>query len=415
MYPDANQSLNLLPQLILRQRLRMYSAKRLTIVAGILIMSVIMAALVWAYQPHFTVVAWLSSISFICFIRYLHMNWYSSNENEITNLSFHKISFNMAILATGLCWAVGIVQFAEGSPFAVSSVIYVLAATISAVSVLTMSGSVSSFLLLNIPIGCAVLYALIQQGLPTISMSVQVTAYYLMLLFFSRHLKKYFTEKITLEFKNRDLSIAEESGREQLAKMNEELEERVANRMAELTKVNKQLQESEQKFKKAFRSIPDAVVIAGLDDGIFIAVNDSVYNLSGYRPTELIGRSIAELGFWHHKEERNDFLWEIKRKKVLRNVEVKIAIKSSEVRDCELSAEIEVIDGKLCIICALPDITDRKRSEQALAESDLKFSTIFNDAPNGIVITNEFGEFIKVNRKYCEILGYEESELVGKK
>lgn len=60
------------------------------------------------------------------------------------------------------------------------------------------------------------------------------------------------------------------------------------------------------------------------------------------------------------------------------------------------------------------DITERKRSEEALKTSEQRFRTLFEYAPDGIVSTNSAAVFVDVNDTMCRMLGYTREELVGK-
>lgn len=60
------------------------------------------------------------------------------------------------------------------------------------------------------------------------------------------------------------------------------------------------------------------------------------------------------------------------------------------------------------------DVTERKRSEEALTMSERRFRTLFEYAPDGIVSTNSAAVFVDVNETMCRMLGYTRDELVGK-
>src|SRR5208337_3514052 len=60
------------------------------------------------------------------------------------------------------------------------------------------------------------------------------------------------------------------------------------------------------------------------------------------------------------------------------------------------------------------DITDLKRAEEALRESEERFRGTFENAAIGIAHEDLAGRFLRFNKRFCEILGYSPEELVGK-
>jgi len=60
------------------------------------------------------------------------------------------------------------------------------------------------------------------------------------------------------------------------------------------------------------------------------------------------------------------------------------------------------------------DITERRQAEEALAKAELYYRTIFQEAGVGVAqIDSRTGKFVKVNRKYCEIVGLTEDEMLA--
>jgi diguanylate cyclase (GGDEF)-like protein/PAS domain S-box-containing protein len=72
-------------------------------------------------------------------------------------------------------------------------------------------------------------------------------------------------------------------------------------------------------------------------------------------------------------------------------------------------------EGELIgVIGVLRNISERKQAEKTLAESEQRFRRSFEDAATGMALVGTDGRFLRVNRSLCEILGYTESELLGK-
>src|SRR4029077_11296527 len=59
------------------------------------------------------------------------------------------------------------------------------------------------------------------------------------------------------------------------------------------------------------------------------------------------------------------------------------------------------------------DISERKRIERTLQESEQRFRLTIDEAPIGMALVALDGRFVRVNRAFCEIVGYSASELTG--
>src|SRR5215204_2146498 len=76
-----------------------------------------------------------------------------------------------------------------------------------------------------------------------------------------------------------------------------------------------------------------------------------------------------------------------------------------------------VRDGEgepLYFVSQIQDVTERKKFESALRESEQRFRGSFESAATGMALVGTDGRFLRVNRSLCEILGYPERELLGK-
>ncbi len=184
--------------------------------------------------------------------------------------------------------------------------------------------------------------------------------------------------------------------------------------VSERLKMERALKESEEKISKAFRSIPEAVSIATLKDGVFLEVNDSFTSLNGYSRDEIIGHTGKELDIWVNPEDRYRMKQMISKKGHFENEEFLLRRKTGETRTVLLSADIITYEGKKCLLTLGTDITERKRIEEALRQSEAKYSSLVERSNDGIIII-ENGVLKFINSKMAEMTGYTVEEAVGRK
>jgi len=174
------------------------------------------------------------------------------------------------------------------------------------------------------------------------------------------------------------------------------------------------LRESEEQYRLLFENVND--VIYSIDrDFRLTSVSPSVEAVLGYRPDELIGKRINELNIL--APEYIDLAFS-NTKIILageRNsqTEYEFIAKDGTRKIAEISAAPLVKDGKIVAGTDIArDITERKRAEEALAESEERYRTLIEDSVTGIcLIQDEKLRF--VNRRLIEILDYTQEELLG--
>ena len=174
------------------------------------------------------------------------------------------------------------------------------------------------------------------------------------------------------------------------------------------------LRESEKKYKLMVELLPDAVIIhAG---GEFVFANAAAIKTVGADSFEqLIERRLMD---YVHPDFRSVSMDRIKEiystGQPSRFSEEKFITLNDEIINVEVIGIPILYMGKPAIQTIIRNITERKKAEAALKESEERFKLVFEASNVAESITLLTGE-INVNQAFCQMFGYTEAELKGKK
>ncbi len=182
--------------------------------------------------------------------------------------------------------------------------------------------------------------------------------------------------------------------------------------ITERKSAEKRIQKAADEWRTTFDSINDWVSIHDKDFK-FIRANKSLANAFNKDPREIIGKPCYQL---LHMEGRPvpdcPHVKVLKSKRpakgefYLDTVDIYAETSVSPVLDDEGNVSATVHITK--------DITERRRMEEALRQSEEKFSKAFRSSPNAIAITTlRDGKFIEVNDSFTSITGYTRKEVIG--
>ncbi len=172
------------------------------------------------------------------------------------------------------------------------------------------------------------------------------------------------------------------------------------------------LRVSEEKFNNAFHVSPAGITITRISSGEFIEVNEAFLQIFEFERHEVIGHSSTELNMLV-PEERDKLIEAQLKFGGLRNWELKARSKTGRNINILFSSKAVELEGELCHVTTMIDISTRKQAEEALRESEQKFMTLFHSSPTGTALRTFDGYYVDVNSVYCSMLGYTKQGMIG--
>ncbi|MFO7837866.1 MAG: EAL domain-containing protein [Desulfosalsimonadaceae bacterium] len=175
------------------------------------------------------------------------------------------------------------------------------------------------------------------------------------------------------------------------------------------------LRQSENYYRAIFETSGTAMFIIE-EDTIISHLNSYFEELSGYSRQEVEGKK-----FWTEFVHPADVIW-MKENHYLRRqnpdaaarrYEFRFITRHGETRNLLLAADM--IPGTNRTIASCIDITQHKNSEEELRVSEQRFRSIFEEGPFGMGLVNPEDIIITANKMLCDLLGYTQQELVGKR
>ncbi len=151
-------------------------------------------------------------------------------------------------------------------------------------------------------------------------------------------------------------------------------------------KAEEEIKNSEIKFYTVFLSNSNLMAITSLENNKFIDVNNSFLNILGYEKSEVIGHTSKDLNIFTNQEDRNKAMLILKKNNKLINFESTLYTKTKNIKNFIFSGEIIDLHNKKFLIIVGVDITERKKAEKALKESEQRFKELFDNMSSGVAI-----------------------------
>jgi len=168
------------------------------------------------------------------------------------------------------------------------------------------------------------------------------------------------------------------------------------------------LRESEEKYRKHFEMISDAIYVIDKKTGRILDVNKAAISMYGYSREEWLKMKNTDVSAEPEKTREAT-------KKVPEQIPIRFhKKKDGTIFPLEMSINTHVLKGRQVIICTARDITERQQAEEALRKSHEYTRNLIDSSLDMIIAVNNKRLITEFNHAAEEVFGYQREEVLGK-
>jgi PAS domain S-box-containing protein len=164
---------------------------------------------------------------------------------------------------------------------------------------------------------------------------------------------------------------------------------------------------SEVRYRRLFESAKDGILILDAESAKITDANPFIGELLGYSPADLIGKELWEIGLFAQIAESKAVARELQASEYMRYDNLPLETKTGHRSEVEIVSNVYREDHQPVIQCNIRDITERRRVEGELRESELRFRTLFELGPVAVYSCDDSGVILDFNHRAVELWGRE--------
>ena len=190
--------------------------------------------------------------------------------------------------------------------------------------------------------------------------------------------------------------------------------------ITEIKKAQEEILKSKQLLNSILENVAVGIIVQG-PRSEFLEYNKAACEMLGLTEDQMLGKTSFDDHWKVIHLDGKEFLaneypvpMAIKQRKPIKKIVMGVFRPMTNDRVWLLVDAIPVFDEKrklLYVVCSFNDITELKKLEDELRQSEAQFKGAFEHSPVGMALINVDGYYIEVNERLCEILGYTNQEL----
>ena len=173
--------------------------------------------------------------------------------------------------------------------------------------------------------------------------------------------------------------------------------------------------DAEDRFERAFQANPAPAIIARLSDMRYVKVNQGFLELTGYPQDALIGRSVHEIDVLEGALRRELAIERLHAGSTIPQMEGHLRVADGASKMVIVAGQPLQIGDEACMLFTFADLHPRKQAEDALRQSEHRFSVAFRMAPGPMaIIARDSMLLLDVNDAFTAATGWRREEILGR-
>ncbi|MDD5135879.1 MAG: PAS domain S-box protein, partial [Candidatus Omnitrophica bacterium] len=181
--------------------------------------------------------------------------------------------------------------------------------------------------------------------------------------------------------------------------------------VTERKRLQAELKESEERYRRAFETSRDGLLLIHKTEGSILNSNESIRELLGYSHEELMEKKLWEIG---SVKDHKDF------QKMVKKLETDGVVHYEETpvktqKGLSINTEIILVNKAKVLQCNIRDITERRRTEGELTQAkEQQYRTLIENLPGKVFLKDRNSTYISCNENYAKDLKIRPEEIAGK-
>ncbi len=164
------------------------------------------------------------------------------------------------------------------------------------------------------------------------------------------------------------------------------------------------VKQSEKRYRQMFEKNRSIKLLIDADTGEIVDVNSAACNFYGYTSAEFKKKNITDINILPAEQVTREMKLAKSERRNYFHFRHRLA--SGELRDVEVNSSRLQDQNRNLLYSIIQDVTERRRTEQALRESEERYRDLFENANDLIYIHDLKGNYVSINRTAQRVFGY---------